>query len=69
MELAVNKKAGSGATLSGPIDAKVFCPAISYIWSLVPLPEDILSAWAKAYRSHPDLLWVTCEALRQGGVL
>lgn len=69
MIVAVNKKAGSGATLSGPIYAKGLCPAISSIWSLVPLPEDILSAWAKAYRSHPDLLWITCEALRQGGVL
>ena len=69
MKSAKSKETGAAATATGLRDAKAVRPALSFIFSLVPIPEDILSAWAKACRSRPDLFCFTSEALRQGGEL
>ncbi len=65
----MSEEAGSVGALTGPEDAKAGRPASPFIVLAVHMPVAFSVAWLAARHDRPDLLCMTCEALRQGGVL
>jgi len=65
----LSKEAGKRCNASGLQDAIAERPASPHNLAVTRWLAVIVTVWIVAFRQQPELVCITCEALRQGGIL